>query len=217
MNIACLRWISYQIRDRFQKNPKIHLLIIGTHVPSTQATPPFGPLIQGQVFCLGDDISADDILAPEYLSFDLGDPEERRWLGAYALAHLADRYGPFVPVGQFLSPYRVLVAGRQFGRGSARIHSPIALAEAGVRCVVADSFGPGFMRAAVNDGLLHCMTFAIPGSGRAIETGADVIVDMDQSILRVGRLALALTPAGVTRQIVEAGGLAACLRVGGPR
>jgi len=184
-------------------------------VPFTQAISPFGPRIEGKVFCLGDDIGADEILAPQYLSFDPSDPEERRWLGAYALAHVADRYGPFVPVGEFRSPYATILAGRLFGRGSARIHSPAALAEAGVRCVVADSFGPGFMRAAVNGGLLHCMTLAAPGCGRAIETGAEVVVDLDQSMLRVGPSALPLTPAGVARQIVEAGGLAACLKAVG--
>ena len=186
-------------------------------MPPLQATLTFGPLIKGQVFCVGDDVSAEDILAPEYLSFDPDDPEERRWLGAYALVHLADRCGPFVPVGAFLAPYSILIAGRQFGHGSARIHSPIALAQAGVRCVVADSFGPGFMRAAINGGLLHCMTFATPGAGRTIETGAAVVVDLDQSVLQVGHAALALTPAGVTRQIVEAGGLAACLKAANPR
>ena len=183
----------------------------------TQATSDLGLLIEGLAFCVGDNLSAEDILAPEYLSFDPDDPEERRWLGAYALAHVAKQYGSLVSVGEFLSPYSIIVGGRQFGCGSARIHSPIALAQAGVRCVVADSFGPGFMRAAINGGLLHCITFATPGAGRAIQTGAAVAVDLAQWALRVGPTVLGLTPSGVARQIVEAGGLMACLKAGSPR
>ncbi len=185
-------------------------------MPLTPFKPESHPCIRGLVYRVGDDLSADDILAPEYLSFDLEDPEERRWLGAYALAHLSDQATAFVPVGEFRSRYSIVVAGRQFGHGSARLHSPIALAEAGVRCVVADSFAPGFMRAAVNAGLLHCITFAQPGGGADVNTGEQAEIDLDQSVLRAGERQLALTPIGVTREIVEAGGLAAYLKAGGP-
>ncbi len=180
------------------------------------ANPESQSAICGLVYRVGDDFSADEILAPEYLSFDLDDPEERRWLGAYAMAHLTGQPTGFVPVGEFRSPYSIVVAGRQFGCGSARLHSPVALAEAGVRCVVADSFAPGFMRAAVNAGLLHCITFATPGEGADIDSGTQVEVDLDQLILGVGDRRLALAPIGITRKIVEAGGLAAYLKADEP-
>jgi 3-isopropylmalate/(R)-2-methylmalate dehydratase small subunit len=166
------------------------------------------------VYCLGDDVSADDILAPEYLSFDLDEPEERRWLGAYALAQFADRCGHFVELGAFRSPYSILVAGRRFGHGSARVHSSIALSEAGVRCVVAGSFATEFMRPAVNGGFLQCVTFANPGEVDWIETGSEAIVDLDQSVLMIGDERIVLAPAGVTRDIVQAGGLPAYLKSG---
>lgn len=181
-------------------------------MPSNPPNADAGPVISGLAYCVGDDVSADDILAPEYLSFSLYDPEERRWLGAYAMASLADRLGPLVEVGAFKSPYSIIVAGVGFGRGSARIHSPVALAEAGVRCVVAGSFAPGFMRAAVNGGLLHCALFARSGQHARIQTGDRIHVDLGQCTLTTGESTTALAPVGVTREIVEAGGLAAYLK-----
>lgn len=174
----------------------------------------FPSSVVGQIYCAGDEVSAADILGPEYLSFDLDDPTERRWLGAYALARLADRAGVFVPVGEFRSAYSIVVAGRRFGRGSARVHSAVALAEAGVRAVVAESISGEFMRAATNAGLLLCLTFGAPGSWTRLRTGDQGVVDLEEPALRVGDERLALHPPGVVREIVESGGLAATLRAG---
>ena len=49
---------------------------------------------------------------------------------------------------------RVLVAGRNFGGGSSREAAVYALYEAGIRCVVAPSFGDIFAQNAVKNGLL---------------------------------------------------------------
>ncbi len=168
--------------------------------------------IRGRIYCVGDGIGADDILAPEYLSFDLSDPTERRWLGAYALARLADSFGTFVPVGEFHSTYSILAAGRDFGHGSAREHSAIALQEAGVRCVVADHYCPGFLRSAVNGGWLHCLRFATSAGERRLATGMSVEIDMDALTLRTPEQRIELAPPGVMREIVAAGGLAAFLK-----
>lgn len=171
--------------------------------------------IAGQVYCAGDMVSSDDILGPEYLSFDLDDPQERQWLGAYAFAHLAQRAGMFVPVGQFRSPYSIVVAGRRFGRGSARVHSAVALAEAGIRAVVADSIAVEFMRVATNAGLILCLTFVEPGAWKVLCTGDHCVLDLDEPALRAGDRTLALQPPGAVREIVESGGLAAYLSADG--
>src|SRR6202008_1868795 len=49
---------------------------------------------------------------------------------------------------------RVLIAGRNFGGGSSREAAVYALYEAGIRCVVAPSFGDIFAQNAVKNGLL---------------------------------------------------------------
>ncbi|EJD49770.1 homoaconitase [Auricularia subglabra TFB-10046 SS5] len=51
-------------------------------------------------------------------------------------------------------PGSILVAGRNFGTGSSREQAATALAAAGVRCVVAASFGDIFRRNAVNNALV---------------------------------------------------------------
>lgn len=167
--------------------------------------------ISGRVFPVGDDVGAEAIIAPEYLTFDLDDAAERRWLGAYSFASLAETAGEFVPVGEFRSPYAIVVAGRRFGHGSARIHSAVALAEAGVRCVVADTFASGFLRAATNAGLLLCLTFERPRAGRLLGRGAEAQIDLAAPALVAGSERVALTPPGAVLEIVEAGGLAALL------
>lgn len=167
--------------------------------------------ISGRVFPVGDDVAAETIIAPEYLTFDLDDAAERRWLGAYAFASLAETAGEFVPVGEFRSPYAIVVAGRRFGHGSARIHSAVALAEAGVRCVVADTFASGFLRAATNAGLLLCLTFERPGAGRLIDRGTRAQIDLATAALIAGLERIPLNPPGAVLEIVEAGGLAAML------
>ena len=179
---------------------------------TTSPLPSRLPPLIGRVYCVGDDVGADDILAPEYLTFDLDDPQERRWLGAYALAGLSGQSGEFVAVGGFKSPFSIVVAGRRFGHGSARLHSPISLAEAGVGCVVAETFSSGFLRAATNAGLLLGLTFARSGEWKRVETGAKVRIDLEQPALHVGSERLALTPPGARRDIVQAGGLAEYLR-----
>ncbi len=172
--------------------------------------------LSGAVFRVGDDVGADAIIAPEYLTFDLDAPEERRWLGAYAFASLAETAGEFVPVGAFRSAFAIVVAGRRFGHGSARIHSAVALAEAGVRCVVADSFSAGFLRAATNAGLLLCLTFEQPGAGRGIERGVAAKIDLAKPALVAGPERFPLNPPGAVLEIVEAGGLTALLRRSAP-
>ena len=47
----------------------------------------------------------------------------------------------------------IIVAGRNFGCGSSREHSPIAIKACGVSCVIAKSFARIFYRNAINIGL----------------------------------------------------------------
>ena len=175
--------------------------------------PVLGPTIEGLAYNLPDDVTADDIIGPDYLTFDLDDPGERRYLGASALAAPAFRLEwPFVDAGQFRSRYSVLVAGHRFGRGSARVHTAMALAEAGVQAVLALSFAEGFLRSAVNAGLLYPL-IAPPGLAARVRTGDCVRIDWPAGrVVLSDDQALHLPDPGVVPEIVRDGGLLAHAR-----
>src|ERR1700730_9170847 len=101
--------------------------------------------ITGKAYVLGDNIDTDQIIPAQYLTFNPAIPEEYRQFGKYALssvppsqAGLPKGHVPFPPVRIILSPYGIIVAGRNFGCGSSREHAPIALDAAGIKAVVAE-------------------------------------------------------------------------------
>jgi 3-isopropylmalate/(R)-2-methylmalate dehydratase small subunit len=73
---------------------------------------------------------------------------------------------------------RVLVAGRNFGGGSSREAAVYALYEAGIRCVVAPSFGDIFAQNAVKNGLLT----AVLSEADVAELGASIAADPDMPV-----------------------------------
>jgi len=87
---------------------------------------------------------------------------------------------------------RILVAGRNFGGGSSREAAVYALYEAGIRCVIAPSFGDIFAQNSVKNGLL---TAVLPEAdvaelGTAIAADPDLPVTIDlegQTISRGNR------------------------------
>src|SRR5207302_5667506 len=60
----------------------------------------------------------------------------------------------FVRENEFKSDYQIIVGGKNFGSGSSREHAPLALAEAGVQCVIAEFYARIFFRNSVNGGYL---------------------------------------------------------------
>lgn len=98
--------------------------------------------ISGQVTTLGDDVDTDTIFPGRYLA--VLDPRDQA-------RHL------FEPLGEDLRDRAarggVLVAGWNFGCGSSREHAVTAMLGAGIRLVVARSFGRIYFRNAVNNGL----------------------------------------------------------------
>ena len=50
--------------------------------------------------------------------------------------------------------FQIVVGGKNFGCGSSREHAPLALAEAGVKCVIAEFYARIFFRNSVNGGYL---------------------------------------------------------------
>lgn len=172
--------------------------------------------ISGRAYVLGDNIDTDQIIPAQYLTYNPAIPEEYRMFGKYALsgvpedqAGLPKGHVPFHgPDDEFVSPYRIIVAGKNFGCGSSREHAPIALAAAGIAAVVAEFFARIFYRNSVNGGYLvplECRERLID----RICTGDELLIDLDASQLinQTTGQHFALQPLGDVRPILEAGGL----------
>ena len=117
--------------------------------------------IRGKAYVLGDNIDTDQIIPAQYLTFNPSIPEEYRMFGKYALSGVPPANGglpkghvPFHEQDEFLSPYQIVVGGKNFGCGSSREHAPWALADFGISCVIAPSFGDIFYNNSLKNGLL---------------------------------------------------------------
>jgi 3-isopropylmalate/(R)-2-methylmalate dehydratase small subunit len=106
------------------------------------------------------------------------------------------------------SVYTIVIGGKNFGCGSSREHAPLALAEAGVKAVVAEFYARIFFRNSVNGGYL----IPYESAERLVEkirTGDDVEIRPRENILishRTGQRH-ALKPLGDVAPIIEAGGI----------
>ena len=109
----------------------------------------------------------------------------------------------------------VIVAGRNFGCGSAMEVAATVVRAAGIRAVVAKSFARSFYRNAINNGLLvvACDTAAF-GEGDAIHIAADTGVIHVVNGRSGAKLSAAPLPPIMT-EILAAGGLVGYLRANG--
>jgi 3-isopropylmalate/(R)-2-methylmalate dehydratase small subunit len=164
--------------------------------------------ISGNVYVLADNIDTDLIIPARYLTLVPTIPDEYRQLGSYALAGLPDGFPPFVADGRFESEYPIIVAGRNFGCGSSREHAPIALAAAGVKAVIAQSYARIFFRNVLATGEL----FPLETDERICEifkTGdeAELDVSTGRLVLRRTGIVYPLKSLGAATDVIEAGGI----------
>jgi 3-isopropylmalate/(R)-2-methylmalate dehydratase small subunit len=174
--------------------------------------------ITGRVFVLGDNIDTDQIIPAEYLNLIPTIPDELRKLGSYALAGLSRKPGDplFIPDGGETTPYRIIVAGKNFGCGSSREHAPIALGAAGAEAVVAESFARIFFRNCVATGELY----PVETPARVVDafrTGDEAVLDLDANTITNRRTGAVhgLRPLGDAGPVIAAGGLFAYARQSG--
>jgi 3-isopropylmalate/(R)-2-methylmalate dehydratase small subunit len=92
---------------------------------------------------------------------------------------------------------RILLAGRNFGGGSSREAAVYALYEAGIRCVIAPSFGDIFAQNSVKNGLLTAILPEADVSELAAAIAADpdmpVTVDLEQQTIARGNRSFTFT------------------------
>jgi 3-isopropylmalate/(R)-2-methylmalate dehydratase small subunit len=131
--------------------------------------------------------------------------------GQRGLRGAADDIGghiPFVREGEFHSDYSIVVGGKNFGCGSSREHAPLALAEAGVRCVIAEFYARIFFRNSVNGGYLVPFESEQRLVG-VIQTDDELEVRMDDRLIinKSRNQTYKLKPLGDVLPIIEAGGV----------
>jgi len=174
--------------------------------------------ITGKAYVLGDNVDTDQIIPAKYLSYDPSIAAQRKLFGRYAMsgvpvgrAGLPEGVTRFVKLDDeraYTSEYTIVIAGKNFGCGSSREHAPLALAEAGVKAVVAEFYARIFFRNAVNGGYL------VPAESEdrladRIRTGDELEVDFDAGRLKdlTTGCEYRLKPLGDVAAIIEAGGL----------
>jgi 3-isopropylmalate/(R)-2-methylmalate dehydratase large subunit len=137
---------------------------------------------------LRDEISTDEITPIPVLTYY----DER--LGSYPYVGL--ECGGRLPIGANAvknGGFSVTVAGKRYGKGSSREHSPVAEREAGIRLVIAESFERIYRQNADNVGLFTSTDFSLVeriARGEAIDI-EELVASRDHvaaAILRSGGL-----------------------------
>jgi 3-isopropylmalate/(R)-2-methylmalate dehydratase small subunit len=164
--------------------------------------------ITSPVYVTRDNIDTDQIIPAQYLTLVPTIPEEYKKLGTYALIGLPDDLYPqrFIPEGAEETPYKIVIAGRNFGCGSSREHAPIALGAAGVEAVVAESFARIFFRNCVATGELYPYD-ANERLCDILKTGDIATLDFDNDTLTANGITYSLKPLGEVRPVIDAGGI----------
>jgi len=176
-------------------------------------------IIRGKVYVLGDNVDTDQIIPAGFLKYDPTIAEERRLFGRLALsgvptekAGLPEGNVAFVDQSReenISSEFEIIVAGKNFGCGSSREHAPLALAEAGVKAIIAESYARIFFRNAVNGGYLIPLE-TTRRLCETIHTGQEIQIDMNGASPKarvVDQEPIELRSLNDVSAIVEAGGL----------
>lgn len=155
--------------------------------------------VRGKVFRFGDNINSDIIIPGRYLIYI--EPEK---LAQHAFEVLGDGFP------DKLRQFKIFVAGRNFGCGSAREQAVTAIQGLGVQAVVACSFSRTFYRNAINSGLpiIEC-----PELYPAIQENDEIEIDIASGTIqhRDTTYAFPKFPDSM-RELLELGGLAEYLK-----
>lgn len=161
--------------------------------------------LEGRARRVGDDINTDYIIA----STRKRDTLDEAILKRYLLETVDPTFAESVRPGD------LLVAGRNFGCGSAMEVVVTVILAAGIKTVIAQSFSRTFYRNAVNNGLMpvQCDTQGISEGNRLSVTLDDG--ELSVSNLSTGESLKGSPLPGIMLDILEAGGLVPYLRAHG--
>jgi 3-isopropylmalate/(R)-2-methylmalate dehydratase small subunit len=154
-------------------------------------------ILEGRARVLGDDVNTDYIISSK---------RKRETIDASVLKHyLLESIAP--DFAGSVQPGDLIVAGTNFGCGSAMEVAATVIQAAGIRAVIARSFARSFYRNAINNGLLavQCETSAIEEGDRLsvrFVDGAATVHDLTR-----GNLVQAAPMPPIMLRILEEGGL----------
>ncbi|HXD47333.1 MAG TPA: 3-isopropylmalate dehydratase [Gemmatimonadaceae bacterium] len=155
------------------------------------------PHIAGRARLLGDDVNTDYIITSKRKR----DTLDEQILKRYLFETIDPAFAASVQPGD------VLVAGRNFGCGSAMEIAATVILAAGVRAVLAKSFARSFYRNAINNGLLpiECDT-------NGVAEGDRIVVMLDHAVLTAenetrGETLVRVEVPALVDEILSAGGL----------
>ncbi len=158
-------------------------------------------VLEGRARKFGDDINTDYIITSRRKRESL-DPQ---YLRKYLFEEIDAGFAATVAEGD------LIVAGRNFGCGSAMEVAVTAVLGAGIRAVAARSFSRTYYRNAVNNGLLPviCDTRGI-GEGDRVRLESGRVLNLTS-----GEAIAAEELPAVMREIIAAGGLVGYMRAHG--
>ena len=152
----------------------------------------------GRARVFGNDINTDYIITSRRKRESL----DAAVLRAYLFEEIDPRFAATVEAGD------IIVAGKNFGCGSAMEVAVTAVLGAGIRAVVARSFSRTYYRNAVNNGLLpvECYTGGISEGDRLSIGDGEVRNETTGEVMMAAKL------PEIMREIIAAGGLVAYFR-----
>ncbi|MBI4540860.1 MAG: alpha-IPM isomerase [Gemmatimonadetes bacterium] len=158
--------------------------------------------IEGRARVLGDDVNTDYIVSSSRKKESL-DPEV---LKNYLLESVDRAFADSIRAGD------VIVAGKNFGCGSAMEVAATVILAAGIRAVLAKSFARTYYRNAVNNGLIpvECATAGIEEGDRLL-----VVIGAGRTEVRNETKGATISGGSFPRvmlEILEAGGLVPYIR-----
>ena len=151
---------------------------------------------KGSVFKYGDNVDTDVIIPARYLAI-----QDRKELASHCMEDIDTSFVGRVKDGD------IMVAGKNFGCGSSREHAPMVIKEAGISCVIAETFARIFFRNAINIGLpnIECRE-----ASEGIQAGDEVEIDFDSGLIKdvtTGRSFQGTPFPAFMQKIINAGGL----------
>lgn len=149
-----------------------------------------------RAWIFGDHISTDDIIAGRYLG-----KHDAKWWGMHTMENIDPDFTKRVKKGD------VVIGGKNFGCGSSREQAPIALKEAGVSAVVADSFARIFYRNSINQGL---PVLSVEGINKGFKDEDEIEINLKTGIIEnktTGKEFRAQPLPDFVMEILKAGGM----------
>ena len=127
-------------------------------------------MIRAKVWKYGKNIDTEEIYPARYLVHF--DPDE---VAKHAMEDIDPEFSKRVKPGD------IIVAGHNFGCGSAREQAAMTLKYAKVGAIIADSISRAFYRNCVNNGL---PVLALEGISEKVNEGDELEVDFEQGAIR---------------------------------